>query len=181
MAEKQQPVGICDLCRDPIPEDLWYTRRGPRLYCSIDCRNTANSRTGATIRSAQGKQRVKEGRWQNPIKLNPPAPEKQSETARKLRLKEVAEGRWRNPALTDEARAKLSQPRKHAGELHRAMEHMKQGMKLKELAPEERAAYNEYQRSLRAQRKAAMTEEAKEQQRARWRQSYHRYKDKGKD
>ena len=117
MKPKIQPVGICDHCLEPIPEDLWYTRRGPRLFCSIDCKNTANSRAGSEIRAAKARQRVKEGRWQNPAALNPPDPQEIGKGTRRIRLKEVAEGRWRNPALSDDARAKLSQPRKHEGTL----------------------------------------------------------------
>lgn len=181
MKSKVQPIGTCDLCLEPIPEDLWYTRRGPRLYCSIDCRNTANSRAGNAVRVEKLKQSVAEGRWQNPAKLNPPDPQEMGKGSRVTRLKEVAEGRWRNPALTDEARAKLSRPRKHSGALHRAIERMKQGEKLKELPPEERAAFNEYRRNLYAQRKAAMSDAERDEQRARWRKNYRRYERKGKD
>lgn len=181
MADKTQPIGVCDHCLEPIPEDLWYTRRGPRLYCSIDCRNTANSRTSKDIRAAKGKQRVKEGRWKNPAMLNPPSAKEQGERARKGRLREVAEGRWRNPALSDEARAKLSRPRKHSGPLHSAIEQLRQGKRLPELTPEERAAYSKYRSNLYAQRKAAMDPMEIEQQRARWRERYHRTKQTGKD
>lgn len=181
MTAKQQPVGTCDLCLEPIPEDQWYTRRGSRRYCSIDCRNTANSRAGNEVRIAKLKRSVAEGRWQNPAKLNPPTPAEQGERSRKGRLKEVAEGRWRNPALTDEARAKLSRPRKHEGALHRAFERMKQGDKLTELTEEERAAFSAYQHERYTRRKAAMSAEEIERQRARWREGYHRYKKKDKD
>lgn len=75
MAEKVQPIGICDLCLAAMPRDRWYTRRGPRLYCSTDCRNTANSRAGAPIRTVKLKARVKAGTWQNPHHLNPPSKE----------------------------------------------------------------------------------------------------------
>lgn len=175
---KTEPIGICDLCKQEVAAP--YTSKGkPRRYCSVDCKNTANSRAGSEIRAAKARQRVKEGRWQNPAKLNPPSPAEQGERSRKGRLKEVTEGRWRNPALSDEARAKLSRPRKHSGPLHSAHEQLKQGKRLPELTPEERAAYSEYRRGLYAQRKAAMSAEEIEQQRARWRERYHRSKRRG--
>lgn len=181
MPDKQQPVGTCDLCLGPIPEDMWHTRFGPRLYCSIECRNTGNSRIGNPIRVEKLKQSIADGRWPNPAKINPPDPRNIGEGVSKHRREEVAKGRWRNPALTDEARAKLSKPRRHEGILHRAIERLKQGEKLADLTPEERAAYREYRRNLYAQRKAAMTPEEIEQQRARWRANYHRYKKKKED
>lgn len=67
MPEKKAPLGICDHCGGEIPEARHYTTKGtPRLYCSRDCRNTANSRAGAHILSRKGKERVRRGEWQNP-------------------------------------------------------------------------------------------------------------------
>ena len=86
MAEKRLPVGICDYCEGPIPPGDWFTRRGPRLYCSVDCRNTANSRAGNAVRTAKQKARVAAGAWQNPAKLRPPTGEEQAARARKGRL-----------------------------------------------------------------------------------------------
>jgi len=49
MKTKTAPLGICDLCGDSIPRHRWHTsKRTPRLFCGRDCRNTANSRAGAT-------------------------------------------------------------------------------------------------------------------------------------
>ena len=73
MATKQKPMGICDHCEGAIPPGDWYTSHGkPRLYCSIDCRNTANSRNGTPARTAKLRQAVAEGCWQNPQEPAPP-------------------------------------------------------------------------------------------------------------
>lgn len=151
MATKRQPIGICDHCKGEIPPGDWYTAHGkPRLYCSIDCRNTANSRNGNPVRTAKLRQAVADGRWQNPAHLRPPTCEEQSARSRKGRLREGAEGRWRNPALDPAARAKLSRPRKHADDplLHRAIERLRQGGKMRDLTPEEHASYRAYRRAL---------------------------------
>lgn len=122
MATKKQPLGICDHCLAQMPEDRHFTSKGkPRLYCSRDCRNTANSRAGSKKRSVKAKARVRRGEWQNPHHLNPPSPEEQARRARLGRLREVQAGTWRNPALSPEARKKLSRPRKHSGPLRQAI------------------------------------------------------------
>lgn len=107
MIDKTAPIGTCDHCGGPIPPGEWYTRRGPRRYCCIDCKNTANSRNGNPARVAKLHEAVADGRWVNP-RANMTTEEisaLQSESSRKGRLREVAEGRWRNPGLSDEARA----------------------------------------------------------------------------
>jgi len=150
MSSKVEPIGICDHCGDPIPRGEWRTSHGrPRRFCSVDCRNTANSRAGALIRSVKAKKRVAAGVWKNPrsflsVKENR---ELNVNAARKGRQREIAEGRWRNPALDDAAREKLSRPRTVTDPLvHRAIELMRQGMKLRELPAELRNAYNAYSR-----------------------------------
>lgn len=184
MSQKVEPLGICDFCKGPIPRQLWYTSKGkPRLYCSRDCRNTANSRAGASIRSVKQKERVRQGKWLNPMHIRPPTPAEQAERARKGRLREIAEGRWRNPALDPAARAKLSQPRKHSGPLHRALEKLRFGSTA-DLTEEELQAHREYRRKLYRQRledarawyrewyrkkMASLTGEEREELRARWR------------
>jgi hypothetical protein len=170
MPAKQQPLGTCDLCLGPIPPDLGnYTSKGrPRLY--RDCQNTANSRAGSPERSRKAKQRVERGQWQNPHQANPPTGEEQSRRATLARQREVEAGRWRNPALTDEARAKLSRPRKHTGPLHQAIEKLKRGLKMADLTLEERQAYREYQADLREARRDEINEKARrryQQRRAR--------------
>ena len=156
MPAKTQPPGVCDHCFGPIPPNQWYTRRGPRLYCSVDCRNTANSRAGAAERGRKAKDRVQSGTWQNPAQLNPPDPANLSAGARRLRLREVAEGRWRNPGLTPEARAINSQPHKHTGLLASAIEKLDAGQTMTDLTPAEAEAYRAYRRQLRvAHRDAA--------------------------
>lgn len=190
MAEKKKPIGICDHCGKEMPEALHYTTKGmPRLYCSRECRNTANSRAGAHIRSKKGKERVRRGEWKNPHHLNPPSPEEQARRARLGRKREVKEGRWRNPAKSPEARRKLSRPRKHSGELHSAIEKLGQGSKMEELTEEEQQAYRAYRRQLYAKnqdyhrdwrrkwwrkRWEEMSEEEREKQRAKWRAANHR-------
>lgn len=189
MAEKKQPVGICDLCEGSIPRSKWYTsKRKPRLHCSRDCRNTANSRAGSAVRSRKAKKRVAAGAWQNPHHLNPPTSEEQAERARKGRKREVQEGSWRNPALTEAAKVKLSRPRRHEDNLvlHGAIERLKQGDKVSDLSDQEQEAYREYRRKLYEENKEAkrawyrdnyrkrqseMTDEEREAQRAKWRKA----------
>jgi hypothetical protein len=166
---KVEPVGVCDLCKGPIPPGDWYTRRGPRRFCSVDCRNTANSRAGATLRGQKAKKRVAEGRWLNPAKLNPPTGEEQARSASLGRRREVAEGRWRNPALSEGARVKLSRPRKHEGDLHRAIEKLKQGRSVADLTPEEAEAHRAYRRRQRAELWARTPEDRREHWREVWR------------
>ncbi len=187
---KQQELGICDNCLSEIPRDEWYTSKGkPRLYCGIDCRNTGNSRAGAPIRSKKAKQRVARGEWQNPAKLNPPTPEEQARRSRLGRQREVQAGTWRNPALSDEAKEKLSRPRKHDPALHVVLEKMKQGQRLADLTPEEKELHRTYRRDLRQarrkevnawyrnwyrQQQASLSDEEREAQRARWREQNRR-------
>ncbi len=155
MAEKRLPLGICDHCVGEIPVQDWYTSHGqPRRYCSIDCRNTANSRAGNPLRTAKLRQAVAEGRWRNPHQLRPPTGAEQAARARQGRLREVAEGRWRNPALDSAARLKLSRPRKHGDDplLHRALEQLRQGARMAELSAAERERYLAYRRQLRQAR-----------------------------
>ncbi len=148
---KVNPIGVCDLCGGPIAPGEWYTRRGPRRYCSRECRNTANSRAGNPVRTAKLRQRVAAGRWHNPREGMTPEQISavQSVASRTSRNREVREGRWRNPALADEAREKLSRPRKHTGALHAAFEKLRRGLGVGDLLPEEQEAHREYRRKLR--------------------------------
>ena len=187
---KQQALGICDNCLSEIPRDEWYTSKGkPRLYCGRDCRNTGNSRAGAPIRSVKAKRRVARGEWQNSHHLNPPTPTEQSRRARLGRRREVKAGTWRNPALSDEAKDKLSRPRKHDPALHAVLEKLKQGIRVSELTPEEQELHRAYRRELVATRRdevnagyrqryrlrqASMSEEEHEAQRAKWREQNRR-------
>jgi len=188
--DKTAPLGICDHCGDSIPRARWYTsKHKPRLYCGRECRNTANSRAGADERSRKAKLRVEAGEWQNPHLLNPPTPEEQARRARLSRLREVEAGEWRNPALTDEARAKNAQPRKHTGPLADAIHKLSQGVSLAELSPAEREAHRQYRAEMTAprrgeinaqareqyrQRQAAMTDDEREAQRQKWREANRR-------
>jgi hypothetical protein len=151
MTEKEKPLGICDFCGGPIPKGEWYTSKGkPRLYCSLECKQTANSRNGNPVRIAKLIQRVAAGLWKNPREgLDSETTRRlNSIAAKKGRLREVAEGRWRNPALSEEARQKLSRPRKHTGALHRAIEKLRGG-KMSDLSDEERSAWYEYRKQLK--------------------------------
>lgn len=159
---KRQPIGICDHCEGEIPPGDWYTSKGrPRQYCCRECRNTANSRQGAPQRAAQVRQAIAEGRWRNPLQVRPPTSAEQAARARAGRLREVAEGRWHNPALDPAARAKLSRPRVHAGAplLHSAIERLRQGAQLADLAPEQIECYRAYRRALRQARQTTLQEE----------------------
>ena len=124
MADKQAPLGICDVCGGPIPREEWYTsKRGtPRLHCSLDCKNAGNSRAGAEERGRKARQRVERGEWQNPARLNPPDPANVSAGISRSKKSAVEAGTWQNPALTDEARAKLIRPCKHNVALASAIE-----------------------------------------------------------
>lgn len=192
MPNKKHPLGVCDLCNGPISPGDWYTsKRRPRLYCSIDCRNTANSRNGNPERVRKLRLAIAAGAWQNPAEINPPDPANLSAGARRLRLREVAAGTWRNPGLTPEARAINSLPHKHSGPLAAAIEKLKAGRRVADLTDEERQAHLLYCRALRAtrhdeinayyrrryaERRAAMTEAEREAQRAKWRAANQRRK-----
>ena len=174
MTKKRLPLGICDHCRAEIPEEIGnYTSKGkPRRYCSRNCQNTANSQAGADIRGQKVKQRMARGEWQNPAKLSPPTGKEQARRARLGRKREVEAGTWRNPALTDEAREKLSRPRKHGDNpaLHSAMEKLRQGYRVNQLTPEEQSAHRTYRREQQANMHASWTPEERERQRKKWRE-----------
>lgn len=175
MSEKTERLGICDLCKGAIRPAFWYTSKGkPRRYCSRDCRNTANSRAGAAIRATKQKDRVAAGEWQNPHILRPPTPAEQSHRAALGRRREVEAGTWRNPALTDEARAKLSKPRKHSGALAGAIEKLGAGAKLADLTIEEQDAHRAYRREQQKRRWESMTEDQRNSRREQWRRSWHK-------
>jgi len=170
MPSKTQPLGICDLCLGPIRD--WYTSKGrPRLYCSVDCRNTGNSRAGATIRSEKACERVRMGQWVNPALIHPPTPENIGAGVKQARLREVEAGAWRNPALDDEAREKLSRPRKHSGVLHSAIEKLSRRLSVSELTPEEQEAHRLYRRELRIARRDDVNRLARE----RYRRNKHKF------
>ena len=106
MPDKTQPLGICDHCLGPIKPDEWYTRRGPRRYCSIECRNTGNSREGEPVRHAKLMERIEAGEWKPPQAFMTPdeISARQAKASRTSRLREVKQGRWRNPGTTPRAR-----------------------------------------------------------------------------
>lgn len=165
MSEKTAPLGICDLCGETFPAGVsLYTKRGPRRYCSIECRNTANSRDGAEIRARKARERVARGEWENPSPfVREDATEAERHLARRKigqgvtrrRRAEVRAGIWRNPALDDAAREKLSRPRAHADNpaLHRAIERLRTGDKMSDLTIEEADAYRTWRRALRYARR----------------------------
>jgi hypothetical protein len=165
---KVQPLGICDLCGNAMPT---HTHHGVRIYCSIDCRNTANSRAGSPVRSAKAKKRVALGQWKNPALLISEEQRRQqnAESARKGRKREVAEGRWRNPALSDRARKKLSRPRVHKynWRLHRALALLRKGTRLPDLPCDLRSAVRTYRRKLRANHREEWNARAREKYRQR--------------
>lgn len=155
-AEKRAAIGICDQCGGQIPVGDHYTSKGrPRLHCSIDCRQTANSRAGAPIRSRKAKQRVARGEWTNPADIHHPDPANISAGVSRARKAEVREGRWRNPALAEAAKRKLSRPRKHTGALARAIDKARTGG-MASLTPSEHRAYLRWRRELRQARADAI-------------------------
>lgn len=163
MSEKTKPLGICDHCDGPIKPGEWYTSKGkPRRYCSRDCRNTGNSRSGSPARLAKMRERIRMGEWRNPAEIRPPTPAEQAARARKGRLREVSEGRWRNPAADEAAREKLSRARKHDPVLHSALEKLRQGARIAELLPEEQEAHRAYRKQLRDENRAEANRKARE-------------------
>lgn len=137
MPEKKAPLGICDLCNEPFPSGVSvHTTKGqPRLFCSHTCRNTANSRAGAPIRSEKTRERIQRGEWRNPAESF--TDEELYEYARRggrVRARQhreaLAEGTWQNPANAPGAREKLSRPRRHADDpvLHSAIEKLGAGL-----------------------------------------------------
>lgn len=129
------------------------------MYCSRQCRNTANSRAGAPIRSRKAKERVHRGDWINPLTLEPvPARREHARKAGLARAEQhraaLAKGEWQNPANAPGAREKLSRPRKHDNPtLHAAIEKLGAGYSMANLAPEEQEAYRAYRRDLRLRRR----------------------------
>src|SRR6266540_5892006 len=94
MADKQKPIGVCDHCEGPIPRGEWYTCKGtPRLHCSFECKQTANSRKGNSTRVSKLVKRVAAGLWKNPRDGldSETIKQLQSVASRKGRLREVAE------------------------------------------------------------------------------------------
>lgn len=183
MAEKIQPLGICDLCLGPIKDP--YTSKGkPRRYCSRECMNTANSRAGALERSRKAKERIAKGLWVNPHTIRPPTSEEQASRARKGYQRRVTEGRWHNPGQTPEARAINSLPHKHSGALAEAMEKLKHG-KMADLTPEQADAYRAYAREKTKALHDSWSDEERAKRREKWseyaRQAYWRQKGKGQN
>ena len=192
MTTKTAPLGICDHCGAELAEP--YTSKGkPRLYCSVQCRNTGNSRAGAEARGQKARERVARGTWQNPRDINPPNPDRIAAGVRRARRAEVEAGTWQNPGLTPEAREKNSQPRKHGDNpaLVSALRKLKAGVSVAELSPEEAEAHRDYRRELEGARRdeinedarrryqeqqQAMTAEQREGQREKWRAANRRRK-----
>jgi len=162
MKTKVAAVGVCDFCGEKFPAEVSpYTTKGkPRLYCSLECRQTANSRDGAPIRSRKTRERIERGEWENPSPfVRADATDQEREEARRKigatmarkRLAEVQAGAWRNPAYAAAAREKLSRPRIHGDNpaLHSALERLRRGCSIADLTPEEAEAHREYRRTLR--------------------------------
>lgn len=180
MTEKSAPIGVCDLCGEDFPPNVshYTTQRVPRRYCSRLCRNTANSRAGAEIRSKKAKERVRRGEWKNPSPVirEDATPreieawrEKMSASVSDTRKQEVESGTWQNPALSDEAREKLSRPRKHGDNpvLHAAFEKLRTGASVADLLPEEQEAHRAYRREIDTARSNRLREKRKPNQRLR--------------
>lgn len=91
--EKVAPVGTCDYCGKGIPVGEWWTSKGrPRLHCSLECRQAANSRKMEN-RAEWMRERIESGDWVNPATINKPTSETISKNSRAARLREVEEGR----------------------------------------------------------------------------------------
>lgn len=148
--QKLKPIGICDQCGGPIRMDWYTSKHQPRRYCSRLCRNTANSRQGAPIRSQKLKERVQAGIWFNPgARLTTDQRHIYAcmggAAAAAIFKSQVKDGTWRNPALSAGARRKLSRPRaKHNYLLHRAISKLSRGLKMADLTPDEAKLYRAY-------------------------------------
>lgn len=151
MAEKCAPPGICDLCGQQMPT---HTVKGNiRRFCSVECRNTANSRAGNAERTRKLRERVASGEWVNLMHVRPPTGEEQAERAR----------------------AKLSRPRKHSGALADAIEKLRlPGVGMADLTPEEQNAYRAHARTQARQRRTQWTDEERAEARRKWREAWRR-------
>jgi len=188
---------LCELCGGSVDEFGlgFYTTKGtPRRFCSIDCRQTRNSRVGAPIRAEKARERVRRGEWQNPAESL--TAEEVHEYARRgaaVRAQQhrqaLAEGTWQNPADAPGAREKLSQPRRHGDNpvLHRAIERLTQGASVADLTEAEAEAHRAWRRELRATdpersrryaresyRRRMATEEGRTRARTQWEQERER-------
>lgn len=153
----------CELCGRPVDAGGLgrYTSKGKRRrFCSRDCRNTANSRAGAPIRSEKALGRVASGEWQNPAEV---MTRDQLRKAARLgggaRAKQhraaLEAGTWQSPADAPGARAKLSRPRVHSDNptLHRAIEKLRGGS-MADLTEAEANEYRVYRQQLRDAKRA---------------------------
>ena len=81
--EKVAPVGTCDYCGKGIPVGEWWTSKGrPRLHCSLECRQAANSRKMEN-RAEWMRERIECGDWVNPATINKPTSETISKNSRR--------------------------------------------------------------------------------------------------
>ena len=154
MAMKQRPLGICDHCGGPIPPDEWYTSKGKsRLYCSRDCRNTANSRAGSPARSEKIRRRIKAGTWRNPA-LSDTARAKLSRPRKHSGpLAQAIEKLGRGLAMADLTPEEQAAYRQYQAELRQAR----------------RDEINAAARRRYRQKQSTLTDEEREAQRAKWR------------
>ena len=150
---------LCELCGEEMA-DPYTAKRRKRRFCSIQCRNTANSRVGAHIRARKARERVRRGEWENPAAHL--TTEQIHEAARRggqvragQHHEAIEAGTWQNPADAPGAREKLSRPRRHGDNpaLHRAIEKLGRGASVSDLSPEEAEAHRAHRRQLYAARR----------------------------
>ena len=146
---------LCERCGEPVTRHGlgYYTSKGKqRRFCSRGCRNTANSRSGAPIRSDKAKQRVRAGEWQNPAGRQTPEQHRAiSQLGGAARAEQhraaIEDGNFIKPSEYPGASDKLSRPRVHSDNplLHRALEKLRDGS-MNDLTEAEAEAYRAYRR-----------------------------------
>ncbi len=152
------PWPACELCGEDVNQHglgYWTTKGRPRRFCSLECRQSNNSREGTPIRTALTRERIKAGTWENPVNFTTPEQRREygklgGEVRAETLRAEVEAGTWQNPADAPGAREKLSRPRKYADNpvLHSAIEKLGQGYSVSDLTSEEAEAHRQYRRKL---------------------------------
>lgn len=194
MPDKTNPIGICDYCGEAIL-DSWYTTAGtPRLYCCDHCKGKGISRVTRFAISRKAKERVANGTWVNPAVVNPPSPVRIGEGVRRAALRKVAEDEAADPALAHAARRVLAIRQRKDATLRRALDKVERRVPTADLTPAELDAYAAYRAELDTARReyhltwkrawyqaqrAALTDDEREAQRARWREATQRKRVKG--
>lgn len=176
--EKIESIGVCDNCKTIMPDELWYTDYGIRLFCSFSCQQGVLSVATGDARSIKMRERYALGTSKRPDLIRKALNINISEGRKKSTAKPVSKpegfnsGKQRprtridNPVLY-EAQRKLNLANKEKREDRYA-----------DMTPEEREAIREYQQQhkLKAREKQKKLKERFDQ----WSGSYQAKKRNGK-